>query len=213
MISNAEINAESIAKPNTETNAEINAKPNAETNAETNAAKKPLPNHNPKLEFNYVEHLSDELQEICKTINYPCSTESQLFELLIDRDVLLSVDIEEKLTQLVAKLKSKYKTDGLNCLHKNRNKKQKFPGINLIRQIFKCNGYHLKPFFYSAGYNKANGQKIVKRNFKVVRLTEHDCYSYGYVVGYNVSHNTKMHNAVGILKTKDIENTKDITLN
>jgi len=166
--------------------------------------------HNPKLEFNYVENLSDELQEICKTINYPCSTESQLFELLIDRDVLLSVDIEEKLTKLVEKLKSKYKTDGLNCLHKNRNKKQKFPGINLIRQIFKCNGYHLKPFFYSAGYNKANGQKIVKRNFKVVRLTEHDCYSYGYVVGYNVSHNTKMLNAVGILKAENSKTNANV---
>ena len=68
----------------------------------------------------------------------------------------------------------------------------------------------MKPFFYSAGYNKANGQKIVKRNFKVVRLSDHDCYSYGYVVGYNVSHNTKMHNAVGILKA---ENSKTKTNN
>ena len=172
------------------------------------AAKKPHPNHNPPIKFNYVENLSDELQEICETINYPCTTEAQLLNLLIDRDVLLSVDIEEKLTKLVDKLKDKDKTDGLNCLHKNRNKKQKFPGINLVRQIFKCNGYHLKPFFYSAGYDKTNGQKIVKRNFKVVRLTDTDCYSYGYVVGYNVSHNTKMHNAVGILKAENANQSK-----
>ena len=152
----------------------------------------------------YSETLPKEMQDICAILNQPCQTEKELFGMLVQREVLLSEDVLEKLTNMISKLKGKYKSQGLNCLHKNRDVKQKFPGINLVRQIFKCNGYHLKPIFYSKGYCKHSGKKIVQRNFKVVRLTDSDSYSYGYIVGYNLSHDKKMQNAVGILKQDNI---------
>ena len=113
--------------------------------------------------------LPNEIKVICDILNMPAETESDLFGLLIERDLLLRVDIEQKLALLIDKLKCKYKSNKLTCLHKNRDDKQKFPGINLIRQILRCNGYHLKPVVYSRGYCKHNGKKIVERNFKVVR--------------------------------------------
>jgi hypothetical protein len=114
--------------------------------------------------------VSEEIREIFKILGIKVTTEPELFNVLIHRDDLLRVDIEQKLTSIINKLKEKYKSSKLNCLHENRESKQKFPGINLVRQILKCNGYHLKPLVFSKGYSKHNGKKLVERNFKVIRL-------------------------------------------
>ena len=114
--------------------------------------------------------VSEEITEIFKILGIKVKTEPELFNVLIHRDDLLRVDIEQNLTALINKLKEKYKSSKLNCLHDNRESKQKFPGINLVRQILKCNGYHLKPLVFSKGYSKHNGKKLVERNFKVIRL-------------------------------------------
>jgi len=114
--------------------------------------------------------VSEEITEIFKILGIKVITEPELFNVLIHRDDLLRVDIEQKLTSIINKLKEKYKSSKLNCLHENRESKQKFPGINLVRQILKCNGYHLKPLVFSKGYSKHNGKKLVERNFKVIRL-------------------------------------------
>jgi len=125
---------------------------------------------------NFISSITipDELKKICDILKMPSNTEADLFGLLIERDLLLRVDIEQKLATLIKSLKGKYKTSKLTCLHKNRDNKQKYPGINLVRQIFRCNGYHLKPVVYCRGYCKHNGKKIVERNFKIVRLKYND---------------------------------------
>ena len=114
--------------------------------------------------------ISDEVTCIFKILAMDVKNEQDLFSVLVPRDLLLRVDVEQELTLLIDSLKEKYKSSKLNCLHKNRDDKQKFPGINLVRQILRCNGYHLKPVIYSRGYCKHSGKKIVDRNFKIVRL-------------------------------------------
>lgn len=114
--------------------------------------------------------ITEEIKQIFKILSIEVNSEKDLYSVLIPRDLLLRVDIEQNLTCLIIKLKEKYKSSKLNCLHKNRDDKQKFPGINLVRQILRCNGYHLKPVKFSRGYCKHSGKKIVDRNFKVVRL-------------------------------------------
>ena len=114
--------------------------------------------------------ISNEVSQIFKILAMEVNTEQELFSVLVPRDLLLRVDVEQQLGLLIETLKEKYKSSKLNCLHKNRDDKQKFPGINLVRQILRCNGYHLKPVIYSRGYCKHSGKKIVDRNFKVIRL-------------------------------------------
>ena len=111
-----------------------------------------------------------EIVSILAVLGITIKTEQDLFGVLIHRDDLLRVDIEQRLAEFVDTLKEKYKSSMLNCLHKNRDDKQKFPAINLVRQILKCNGYKLKPLVFSKGYSKHNGKKLVERNFKIVRL-------------------------------------------
>ena len=117
--------------------------------------------------------IPQEITDIFKILNMTVKSEQDLFKVLIARDLLLRVDIEQQLTELINTLKGKYKTSKLNCLHKNRESKQKFPGINLVRQILRCNGYHLKPVVNCRGYCKHSGKKIVDRNFKIIRLNNY----------------------------------------
>ena len=196
---NIEINTNTIENTNTNTieNTNTNTIENTNTNTvtklDTELATKsdsislttsdllhnlyPIENHyNQEQKMNEESTIEDnspeiptELSMIMEILNMPARTEKDLFGMLIERDLLLRVDIEQKLAALISKLKGQYKTSKLTCLHKNRDNKQKFPGINLVRQIFRCNGYHLKPMVYSRGYCKHNGKKIVERNFKIVR--------------------------------------------
>ena len=54
----------------------------------------------------------------------------------------------------------------LNSLYKTSATKQKWPLINLVRQLFKICGYNLKPVRMANGYSK-DGKKLFKRYFKV----------------------------------------------
>ena len=66
----------------------------------------------------------------------------------------------------------KYKSSKLTCLHKNSANKQKFPVINFIRQVLKCNNLYLKPLVLCRGYNKNNGKKIIDRYFKIIKIID-----------------------------------------
>ena len=61
----------------------------------------------------------------------------------------------------------------LNCLHKNSLSKQRYPAVNMLRQILKCNNIKLKPFNVCQGYNKSTGNKIVKRFYKIMTMEQY----------------------------------------
>ena len=65
--------------------------------------------------------------------------------------------------KVINELKDKYKSNMLTCLHKNSIEKQKFPALNMIRQICKCNNIKVYPVVISKGYDKASGKKIIER--------------------------------------------------
>ena len=53
----------------------------------------------------------------------------------------------------------------------NSLNKQKFPAVNMLRQICKCNGLKVYPFIVSKGYDKTNGRKIIERYYKIKYIT------------------------------------------
>ena len=48
--------------------------------------------------------------------------------------------------------------------------KQKNPGINLLRQVLKCNYLNMKPKVISHGYEKTSGKKITTRVFIIEKV-------------------------------------------
>lgn len=87
---------------------------------------------------------------------------------IIERDILLTEEVSAYMLSFQEKIKnSGYKTGTLTSLHKNNNEKQRWPEVNILRQLLKCNQFRLKPFTKSNGYNKATGKKNVLRFYRI----------------------------------------------
>lgn len=100
-------------------------------------------------------------------LNYDIDDINELTNLTIQRDILMRKDIKQKLLNLIPQFKQVYKSSYLNCLHDNSIYKQKFPAINLVRQVLKCNHLALTPKIVSNGYEKVTGKKKVSRIFVI----------------------------------------------
>ena len=110
------------------------------------------------------------IKEIFNIINKKIETYYDLMEMRIDQHYLRQPIFKEKLYDMIPKLKKKYKSHKLTCLHNNSLDKQKFPTINMIRQILKCNKLKLTPKFLCKGYNKINNQKIIERYYIIKKI-------------------------------------------
>jgi hypothetical protein len=123
--------------------------------------------------INFNSKKEDILKYILNIINIKYNTTDEIHGNRFDRDVLLE---ESNITELM-KLqpiirKSGYKSGKLTSLHKNNQSVQKFPGINMVRQVLKCNGYKLTPIVISLGYDHDTGRKLTKREFQINKIED-----------------------------------------
>ena len=109
------------------------------------------------------------IKELLKIIDIKLENK-KLNEIIIEQEQLKQREIILKFRELIPKLKKYYNSEMLNCLHKNSLSKQKFPAVNMLRQILKCNNYKLKPFIVCNGYDKSNGKKIITRKYSIVEI-------------------------------------------
>lgn len=93
-------------------------------------------------------------------------TEETLEELYIKRDRLINIEEYENLDNSIIKLKDTFSTSSITSLQDSAKQRQKWPLLNLIRQLLKINGFILKPFRKSAGYT-ASGKKKYERYFHI----------------------------------------------
>ena len=109
------------------------------------------------------------LKEIFDTINYKINTYNDLNFVTLEQDYLKQKTVIHKLYNLIPKLKKKYDSHTLTCLHINSINKQKFPAVNMIRQILKKNNYKLTPYCVCRGYY-ADGKKRLERYYKITPI-------------------------------------------
>jgi hypothetical protein len=93
------------------------------------------------------------------------SIENHIFE----RNILLNQDTYNKVRENIYTIKKFFSSSYLNSLHKNAHDNQKWPLINLVRQIFNSIGFKLIPIRKANGYTKEK-KKIYKRFFKIVKM-------------------------------------------
>lgn len=107
----------------------------------------------------------DLFSKLCKIINIdsakPIGNDIP-FEKLQDDNVI------KKLYDIQEKLKDVFPSSKLTALHTNALKKQSFPGVNIVRQIFKEMGYKLRPINTSEGY--IGKKKILRRVYHIDKL-------------------------------------------
>lgn len=113
-----------------------------------------------------MENNQTVILEFLKNCGIIDNNEETLEQLYIKRDKLIDIDAYENLDHNIIKLKDTFSTSSITSLQDSAKSRQKWPLLNLIRQLLKINGYILKPFRKSAGYT-ASGKKKYDRYFHV----------------------------------------------
>lgn len=93
----------------------------------------------------------------------------QLDGMALPRDTLLSGVVYEKVKKDIAKLKELYSSGSLTSLQKNAETTQKWPLLNLVRQILKSNEYKMDPRRKSNGYTPEGKKKYI-RSFVIKKI-------------------------------------------
>jgi hypothetical protein len=93
---------------------------------------------------------------------------NQLDGLTIYRELLLSDSKYEEIKKLIPTLKTKYSSSIMTSLQKNAEKVQKWPLLNIVRQILARFHFRMVPIRKSDGYT-LDGVKKYKRLFRIER--------------------------------------------
>jgi hypothetical protein len=86
--------------------------------------------------------------------------------LVIPRDMLISPEKYEQLKPHVVNLKKIFSSKCMTSMHACAEYNQKWPCLNLVRQVLKRMGYDIQPERRCAGRDEA-GKKLFERFFKV----------------------------------------------
>jgi hypothetical protein len=109
---------------------------------------------------NHQEYIKQFLNK-CKIV---CSELSELNGLIIPREQLLDKELYLLIKEEISLLKHVFTSSSLTGLQSTAEYHQKWPLLNLVRQILKSCNYKMVPKRMSAGYTK-DGKKIYKRMF------------------------------------------------
>lgn len=112
--------------------------------------------------------MNNEHMEYIKTFLNKCkivmNTYKDLDGMLIPREILLDKTNYINVKEDIAILKQIFASSSLTALQSTAEDNQKWPLLNLVRQILRSCNYKMTPKRISAGYTK-DGKKIYKRMF------------------------------------------------
>jgi phage terminase large subunit len=112
--------------------------------------------------------MDEEIKFIIKIIGFNINHFEDLNGLTIPRETLLSDDKYDEVKYLIPDLKKNYSSSFMTSLQKNAEKTQKWPLLNLIRQILHVYGYKMEPIRKADGYT-LEGVKKYKRYFLICK--------------------------------------------
>lgn len=101
--------------------------------------------------------------------NETVENENAETEILIERDSLLNNNIYTELKNEIMELKKIFSSSALTSLQKEADKKQKWPLLNLVRQVLHVYGYKMTPIRKCDGYTE-DGIKRFKRYFSITKM-------------------------------------------
>ena len=94
----------------------------------------------------------------------------ELNGLFLDRELLLSDDKYEEVKEMIPELKRELSSTYLTSLHKTAEKKQKWPLLNMVRQILHFYHFDMIPIRKCNGVT-LEGKKRYKRLFHIQKKT------------------------------------------
>ena len=122
--------------------------------------------------------MDEKSKNILEMVGIEFNIQEQLVEdQLILRDPLLDAMVYNSIKKQFPELKQIFSSSLLTSLHKEAGKTQKWPLLNLVRQILNVYGFNMKPIRKSDGYT-ADGVKKFKRFFQIVKKIELSSHSF-----------------------------------
>jgi len=112
--------------------------------------------------------MEEESKIILKQVGLDFNELKDIDGLIISRDTLLSDTKYEEIKKLIPELKKKYSSSFMTSLQKDADKSQKWPLLNLIRQLLSVYGFKMKPIRKADGYT-LEGVKKYKRYFEIYK--------------------------------------------
>ena len=88
---------------------------------------------------------------------------------VFERDILLNDSKMEHMSDEIDKIKKIFSVSSIYCLQKNAKQRQKWPLLNLVRQVLRNINYNMIPFRKSNGYDKQK-RKIFIRYFRIEKI-------------------------------------------
>ncbi len=113
--------------------------------------------------------MDEDSKKILVTVGINFEVLSDLDGFYIPREQLLSDTKYEELKIIIPKLKKKFSSSFMTSLHKNADKEQKWPLLNLVRQILTTYHFKMEPIRKSDGYT-LEGVKKYKRFFEIKKI-------------------------------------------
>lgn len=101
----------------------------------------------------------------------PVNTFSELDGMLIPREIFLDNENYKSVKEEISILKQIFNSSYLTSLQSTAEENQKWPLLNLVRQVLKSCHYKMTPKRVSSGYTK-DGKKIYKRMFIIEKLNQ-----------------------------------------
>ncbi len=119
--------------------------------------------------------MNNQHMEYIKTFLNKCkivmNTYDDLDGMLIPREIFLDKTNYINVKEDIAVLKQIFASSSLTALQSTAEDNQKWPLLNLVRQILRSCNYKMAPKRISAGYTK-DGKKIYKRMFIVEQIPQ-----------------------------------------
>ena len=101
----------------------------------------------------------------------PVTNLNDLEGMLIPREILIDNEIYKSVKEEISILKQIFNSSYLTSLQSTAEENQKWPLLNLVRQILKSCHFSMNPKRISSGYTK-DGKKIYKRMFIIQKLNQ-----------------------------------------
>jgi len=113
--------------------------------------------------------MDNDIKNFLNKCNITYSDISKLNGMLIPRETLLNKSLYDNIEQEIDTIKKYFSSSSMTSLQQTAKINQKWPLLNLVRQVLKAYNYNMIPFRKACGYDK-NKKKIFKRYFKIEKI-------------------------------------------
>ena len=113
--------------------------------------------------------MNNTIKEILSCVGIQFEPLENNTDILIKREILINDEKYIEVKDKIQDLKKFFSSSFLTSLQKDASENQKWPLLNLVRQLLKASLYNMKPIRKANGYTK-EGKKLYKRFFLISKL-------------------------------------------